>query len=152
MGELPPISLVDASIGVKWLLPFDDEPHADLAEQVFIDSRESRILIFSADHLVIEVGHALRRAVRRERITESQGRELLDRFASWDVAGYTEDLDIKRAWELSGGLGCSYYDAIYLAISERTNWPFLHADRKLRTQLNGRFHWERWIEDYPVAR
>lgn len=55
---------------------------------------------------------------------------------------------ILPAYRLARRFGCSYYDAIYLALAEATALPFLHADDKLRRNLGTRFPLSLWIEDY----
>lgn len=48
---------------------------------------------------------------------------------------------------------CAFYDALNLALADQAECPFVHADRRLRNTLNGRFARELWIEDYePIRR
>jgi predicted nucleic acid-binding protein len=152
MSDLLPGYVVDASIAIKWLLPLDDEPHCDLALGVLRDSSAGQVSLLAPEHLPYEIGHALRRAARRERVSEDRGRRLLEEFQSWALPLVGDRRLRMRAWELSGRYGCSFYDGTYLALSQLTGWPLLHADNRLRAQLGGRFQNERWIEDYQPGR
>jgi predicted nucleic acid-binding protein len=140
--------VVDASIAIQWLLPLDDEPHSDAALGVLRDSSAGRISLIAPEHLPYEIGHALRRAVRRGRVSEDRGGRLLEEFHAWGVPLIGERRLRSRAWDLSGIYGCSFYDATFLALSDLTGWPMLHADDRLRSTLRGRFLGERWIADY----
>jgi predicted nucleic acid-binding protein len=56
------------------------------------------------------------------------------------VAGY----DVARAY------GCALYDALYLALAERTSAMFVHADRRLRNTHGGSHPLEMWIGDLAL--
>jgi predicted nucleic acid-binding protein len=148
MSERSNLRVVDASIALKWLLPLDDEPFADLARAVFTDAAAGQIELAAPDHIGYEVGHSLRRAVRRERISELQGLHLLERFHAWQLATIPQTQLYRRAWEYSRVYGCSFYDGTYLAASDLTRAQFIHADDRLRAMVDGRFGREVWIEDY----
>lgn len=81
MPEVPGYVL-DATIAVKWLIKSEDEPYREQADLVDEDRREGRINLVAPTVLNYEVGHALTRAVRRERVSPAQGREVYLRFLS----------------------------------------------------------------------
>ena len=72
----------------------------------------------------------------------------LELFLEQDIALIETNELVLPAFELSMRFGCSYYDAVYLEIARRFDYPFVHADGNLRRVLAGRFPQELWIEDY----
>ena len=154
MIESSTIFVVDASVAVKWLLPLDEEPHAELALRVLQDARDGRSSLVSPSHLSYEVDSALVKAVRNKDrvVTLAQGFEALRTFQQLGYPVlYDEDHVKTSAWELAHQFGCSFYDATYLALSSDLGWPLIHADDALRRKLSGRFAHEMWIEDYVIA-
>lgn len=157
MVEAPDIYVLDASVAIKWLLPVEDEPHADIALRVLQDARDGRIGLISPPHLTYEIGHAITRAVRNQSriITLEQGLQALETFYALNqpVLDWPKlDLPNTRwrdAWDLAHRYGCSYYDATYLELANVLGWPVVHADDALRRKLAGQFPYELWIEDYP---
>lgn len=149
MPEVPGYVL-DATIAVKWLIKSDDEPYREQADLVDEDWREGRINLVGPTVLNYEVGHALTRAVRRERVSPAQGRELYRRFLSWQIPTIHGDDLMTSAWELASTSRTSFYDSSYLALGLRLSMPVLHADDKLRQLTRDRIGAPAlWIEDYP---
>ncbi|MGH2457585.1 MAG: type II toxin-antitoxin system VapC family toxin [Chloroflexota bacterium] len=140
--------ILDASVATKWLLRLADEPHSEHAALVLEAYQQDRVHLLAPEHINYEIGHALHRAVRRDRITAEQGRSLLSLFYSLQVPTTTNSEILLHAWTVADRFGCSFYDGVYLALSELSGIPFLHADYRLRNMLHGRFPLARWIEDY----
>src|SRR5687768_17794976 len=110
MPEVPGYVL-DATIAVKWLIKSQDEPYLGQADLVADDWREGRINLVGPTVLNYEVGHALTRAVRRERISPARGEELYRRFLSWQIPTIYDDDVMTSAWALASTLKTSFYDA-----------------------------------------
>lgn len=112
------------------------------------DDEQNRISLTAPDNLAIEVGGALHQAMRARFIRGEDSENWYSEFLDWHLP-LVETADLFRpAYRLSLRLGCSFYDAIYLALAQQENIPFLHADQRLRHALAGRFPLELWIEDY----
>ena len=144
--------MVDASVAVKWCLPLQDEPYVSQALLVIGEYRTGRLNLIAPSCFDYEIGHALVRAVRRERVTRQQADAAFRVFMGFGIAlRHAADL-VEAAWRQSHELGCSFYDASYLALADRHGAPFLHADARLRTVLAGRFPGELWIESFRPRR
>lgn len=144
-------SVVDASLSLKWLLRGHDEPYLDHADRVQADFATGRLSLLAPDCFPFEIGHALTRAVRRERISPANGRAAYQLALDWRIATFTAPHHLTAAWEFSERYGCSFYDATYLALSSAFRLPFIHADQRLHAQLNGSFPREVWIKDYVAV-
>lgn len=141
--------VLDATIAVKWSIQSPDELHHDIAEIVLAHFEEGRIRLLAPQHIRSEVGHALLRAVRWNRITFDQGREAIERFYSYGIELVPHSGILLGGYELARRYRCSFYDATYLALAVMTDSHFIHADGNLRNALGGRFSREPWLEDYP---
>ena len=148
MAESPQL-VVDASVAVAELLRSQDEPYTDIARQVFTHFHEGRIRLIAPEHIRIEVGHALWRAVRRRRNFRAAGSECAGPVLCLGIGDCSPYWVLLGGWQLAQRYACSFYDAGYLALAVMTDCQFLHADGKLRNNLQGRFLHELWIEAYP---
>jgi predicted nucleic acid-binding protein len=83
-----------------------------------------------APHLVvIEMVHALRGLVRRERLSERAARRVIDRIPLLHMRLYPHGPLLPRMWDLRENL--TVYDAAYVALAEALGFPLLTADRRL---------------------
>jgi predicted nucleic acid-binding protein len=138
--------VVDASIVVRWCL--NTPPYAEAARRIRIDYEEDRIDLVAPDNLRYEVGGAIHLSVVARYVTASQGDERFASFLGWQIPTVDMADLLLPAYRLSIRLGCSFYDAVYLALAEARQLPFLHVDQRLRNALGNRFPLVRWVEDY----
>lgn len=143
--SLPDAIVVDASIAIKWHL--NDEDHVDAAVEILGAYRRDEIVFVAPDHIRYEVANALWRATRSGRIENRFGRISLDEFFAWSIPTVADDELIIAGYGFAESLGCALYDGLYLALASRESVPFVHADRRLRNVLGGRFELEAWIGD-----
>jgi len=142
------VHVVDASVAVKWILPLADEHHGPHAQRLLDDYAAGRVYLIGPPQLSSEIGSALLKAARSERITFDQGRAMIEAFQRLRILEIPGESVLATAWDLAVQFGCSYHDARYLALSDLLRYPFVHADEKLRAKLAGSFPHEVWIEDY----
>ena len=149
MAEVPGY-VVDASVASKWHLR--DELYVEPAMALLSDFREGRAYLTAPDFIRHEVANAILKASRRsgrERLMSFEvGRRAVEVFLSWGLILERSDSLVTDAYSIAGRLGCSYYDGLSLALAESTRTPFIYADDKLRRNIQGRFGFGLWIEDY----
>lgn len=145
-----PNYVLDATVATKWHL--SDEEHVDRARQVRLDFEADRIGLVAPTQLQFEVAAAILKATRHperpQRLAPQIGGRALEVFQSWNIRYVPGEPLVARAYRLAIQYGCSYYDAIYVALAQATGIPLLHADSKLRRALGNRFPLAVWIEDY----
>lgn len=141
MAERPQF-VVDASVAAKWYL------NDDQALEVLRHFLQGKISLLAPDHIRYEVPSAVRNAIRRERVDPAAAREATSIFLGLGLHTTRSSSLILLGHDQAMKFGCSLYDGLYLALAEMSRCPLLHADRKLRHALNGRFPLELWIADY----
>ena len=110
--------VADASVAVLALLN-DGAARASLATE--------RVAV---PHLIdAELAHALRSRIRREEITEDQGRVALDRWTRLGLRRFAAVGMLGRIWELRENV--TAYDATYVALAEALDCPLVTADGRL---------------------
>lgn len=120
--------VVDASVAVKWILP---EPFSEEAETLL----SAHIVRIAPEHLLVEVGQVLLRAVRAGAIPLDDAREAVASLPQFVQVLPTHRL-ATHAMEVAVRVGCTNYDALYVAAAERWEAVLVTADRRLERQLN----------------
>jgi predicted nucleic acid-binding protein len=116
--------VVDASVLTEYL--GDAREGAAVARRRLLADRAS----LWAPHLVdAEVGHALRRGVRRGEIAGDAARAALDDLMAMPLRRVRHRELIPRAWELRENV--SFYDALYIALAELLGQPLITFDGRL---------------------
>jgi len=139
--------VLDASIAAKWLIGRPDEPFLEQAYQVLRDYEDNLVQLVAPSLIRFELGHALRRAAIRERISWEVAQLGLRRFLALPLQTIDTDDLLSAGLAMSGRYLCSFYDGLYLAVAELTQYPLIHADERLHNLLGNRFHDAFWIGD-----
>jgi predicted nucleic acid-binding protein len=139
--------VVDASLAVKWHLL--DEEHAQEAALLLRRFMQGEIDLVAPTHLRYEVPSAIIVATlgRDPRLTAQQGREAIEDFLALGLRTVNTDTLILAAYPLVHQYGIAFYDALYLALSQQLDLPFITADGKLYQRLS-QLPSVIWIGDY----
>ncbi|MDP9135813.1 MAG: type II toxin-antitoxin system VapC family toxin [Actinomycetota bacterium] len=116
--------LVDASVALKWFMPRDREPDADLAR-----SAVGQLAMRTTTLAIYEIGNILTRKSGWKADRIALGLKVLH-----DICGDPLDLepdDRQLAAEIALTHDITFYDASYAAIAQRTKRQLLSADRDL---------------------
>ena len=118
--------VVDASIAVKWAVT---EP----------GSHEARRLLGADEHLVVpdlffvELASVLWKRARRGDLSADEARAALGELNRVTVEVQPAQPLVPLAFEIALRLGCSVYDALYLATAVSRDCRLVTADRRLCT-------------------
>ncbi len=152
MAEVPRY-VVDSSVALRWYLK--DEPHREHAMKVLDDWDQDRIVLLAPSIIYAEIASGLRnatRAMQRPRMSNTDGLDALAAFLDFDLQTTPFERLIPDAYILSGRLGCSVYDALFLSLADLAQCPIVYADDRLRRGLGNRFPLALWIEDYQSSK
>ena len=121
--------VVDASVGLKWILP---EPGADRARALLEAVARGRVQQLAPDLYLAEISNVLwKRSRLRGEFGADDSREALDRL----LAALPEIIPgaalASQALELALASGQPVYDCLYVALALRAGCPLVTADRSL---------------------
>jgi predicted nucleic acid-binding protein len=115
--------VVDASVFVEF---FREGEHAEVVDEL-LHAEEHALW---APHLVdAEIGHALRRAVRRGEMDAEVAGESLWEIDVLPVERVGHEQLVHVAWDLRDNF--SFYDALYIALALMLDEPLLTLDARL---------------------
>ncbi len=138
--------VVNASVSVKWVNP--SESLAAEARQLLADFQAGKLRVIVPVFWCYEIANALRKAVARNALPLAQAEQALSALLGLPVEVHPLP-DPLTAFYVAWRLGCSLYDAFYLALAERLGCEFWTADQRLYNACRNRLAWVRWIGDYP---
>jgi predicted nucleic acid-binding protein len=115
--------VVDASVLIEYLSK--GEHAASAAERLLAEPHA----IWAPALVDAEVGHVLRREVRRGDLDEEVAGEAIWQLDDLPVRRVPHDVLILYAWTLRHNV--SFYDALYVALAEMLNEPLITFDARL---------------------
>lgn len=121
------MNVVDASVLVEFLAGGE---HMEAAEHAIGRER----WVWAPVLVDAEVGNALRRQVRAEKITSRKAWAALYDLQEMRLQRVSHRLLVERAWQLRDNV--SFYDGLYVALAEGMGAPLLTLDKKL-TRASG---------------
>lgn len=128
--------VIDSSVAFKWAVP---EPYSDKASQLRTDYENGVHDLLAPDVFPIEVGHALTRAERQNRIPVGAAVPLLtDVLRTLPTLHASVDF-LLRACDISSTARVGIYDCLYVALAESEQCQFVTADSKLVNALQPKF-------------
>lgn len=138
--------VLDSSVAFKWAV---QEVDTDKALRLRDDYRNALHELLAPDIFPIEVGHALTRAERQQRIAPSNG------WAAWlavmaDAPRLVRSIRLMpRAYALSSQMRVGVYDCLYVALAEREGCDLVTADDKLIKNLQPQFSFIVPLSSFP---
>jgi predicted nucleic acid-binding protein len=115
--------VIDASVVVEFLASGE---HRGVAEERLLGGEH----VLWVPHLLdAEVGHALRRAVRRGLLDPDLAGEALWQLGEMPLRRVSHELLVHYAWALRDNV--SFYDGLYVALAEMLEEPLITFDGRL---------------------
>jgi predicted nucleic acid-binding protein len=123
--------VIDASIGVKWLI---GEVHSTEAAML-MDNRIRRhvpVLFFT------EVAQTIWKKVHiRQELSVEEGRQIFDQLVVFPLQTHPIEPLLKPSFEIALQTRRTMYDCVYLALARANGWRFVTADERLYNALKG---------------
>ena len=120
--------VVDASIALRWLL--------DEAEAVSAFELLEKTKLHAPDFLLVEVSNVLWAKTRAQRLDRDGAEELYERLTELPITFSPTAELIARARTASFAYDLTLYDALYVALSERSGYPLATADQGIVAALH----------------
>ena len=139
--------IVDASVILRAFFPDEDQAQA---QALIRDHVSGRTRLLAPTLMVYEVTNAVVQGVRRERITDDDGKAILTAFEGlgieMELVTWQQMLPLARRFDRSA------YDAAYLALALARGEPLVTGDQRLYHAVRDDLDIVRWIgnEPHPV--
>lgn len=137
--------VVDASVTIKWLNPY--EILADKANAIRDDYEHGRVSLLVPAFWDYEVVNGINKAVARGDLTDQEGREAITLLLAIHVQRRLLPAP-QESYELARQFQRSVYDSWYLALAEETGCAFWTADRRLYNAVKDNMAFVKWLGDY----
>jgi predicted nucleic acid-binding protein len=125
----PPRFVIDASVGMKWLVA---EPGSDAADILLDRSRTGAIALLAPDVFAAEVANAVwKRARLLREISDEDAQGLIARLQRVMPALVSSVGLLTQAIELALAFRVPVYDCLYAALALRDGSTLVSADRRL---------------------
>ena len=141
--------VVDASVGVKVFLREDGTEEARSLFRSMTGPQAKSLLV--PDSFFPECGAALRKAVLRNGLPAAIAEGEMVRLCALGLAVRGSRDLAACALRLANAEGLSVYDAVYVALSDRTGAPLVTADRRLHGRLQAKGHRVLGLWEMPAA-
>lgn len=119
---------VDASAAAKWFLP---EEHSEAANRLL--GRD--IELCSPDLLFAEMGNILWKRLRKGELVAAEGSAIIADLGRMPLQIVPSEKLASIAWGIAWVLERSFYDSLYVALSQAESCPLVTGDRKLYNAL-----------------
>ena len=138
--------VIDASVALKWRLR--DEEATQQADALLEDFLAGKLMLFTPTLFDYEIANALRVAVTRQRLSESDAAAALADFAQYTIIRYDFSSIASRTFDLSGQHQRSAYDSAYMALAQAQGLWFFTGDKRLFNAVGKTLAWVKWLGDY----
>jgi len=138
--------VIDASTALKW--QFKDESELEEAVNLLLDYKESKVVFIVPALFYYEITNAIHIAVKRQRMSEGEGEEILEDMLSIETSSEASPDIIRSAYRKARKFNISVYDAVYVALSEKNKVLFYTGDKRLYNAIREKDRFIRWIGDY----
>ena len=133
MTDLPSRCVIDASVGMKLVLPEEGSEEVQRLFDGSLDDLADSLLV--PDLFFAECGNVLWKRVRRAEITAHTARKSMDDLLALRMTSTPTEELAARAVDIALNHGVTVYDACYAALAEMKSVPLLTADRALVGRL-----------------
>jgi predicted nucleic acid-binding protein len=95
------------------------------------------VALLAPEQIRYEVANAITMATRRSppRLSYEEGGRAMEEFLALGLTTSSDDPLLAAAYPLTARYGCAYYDAVYVALAQRTGLPFVTADERLYRRI-----------------
>lgn len=121
--------VLDSSVVIKWYV---EENDSDAAQELFDEDLE----IHAPDLLPAECANTLWKKVRRNQLSGSEARTILDAIRTLPIRRHVSSELLEAAWQVALDRDRTIYDSLYAALAMAIDCPLVTADSKLANALS----------------
>ncbi|UBF24530.1 type II toxin-antitoxin system VapC family toxin [Kovacikia minuta CCNUW1] len=132
--------VVDSSVVIKW---FVVEPYSVEACQLLNHYQSGGLTLLAPDLIYSEVGNIVWKKQQFQGLAATDAQQVIDCFRSLNLVLTPTATLLDAAYSLA--VTYNVYDAMYLALSQREQCPFITADEKLVNAVSPNFPGVVWV-------
>lgn len=126
--------MVDTNVALKVYL---EEDLAEEAQKVLDAAREQAASLLAPSLILLEFRHALTKRNRRGELSHDEVLEIWEAFDEYPLILFEIEPLVPRAAQIVNEVGCTVYDAIFVALAEAEGAVMVTAERRLLNALKG---------------
>jgi predicted nucleic acid-binding protein len=140
--------VIDASVALKWRLR--DEEATNQADALLDHFLAGKLGLLTPTLFDYEITNALKVAVTKGRLTESEAIAAIVDFQAFNIKPYNFQEIQTLTFQLAYQHQRSAYDSAYLALAQLKGLWFYTGDKRLFNAVTGTLNWVKWIGDYQL--
>ncbi|MBM4135611.1 MAG: type II toxin-antitoxin system VapC family toxin [Nitrospira sp.] len=137
--------VVDSSVSLKWWL--DDEEFIEESRLLLKKVVDGEIELILPELWYCEVANGITTAVRRNRISEKQGKMFIEELQAIPMEQYNIATHINRIYKDAVKYKYAIYDMVYLAIAELEEIQFISSDERLVNTVKSTKPFVKYVSD-----
>lgn len=127
--------VLDASVAVKWALPFANEPLISESLRLLQQYARAEIDFLVPDIFWAEVGNVLWKGSRQRRWSRTVAERLATELETQNFPTVPSFALMREALKIALAYDRSVYDCLYVALAVRSNSQMITADERLANSL-----------------
>jgi predicted nucleic acid-binding protein len=131
--------VLDASVAVKWAIPFVGEPLSDEALALLKRHSDGEFDFIVPDIFWAEVGNVLCRGSQRKRWSRIDAEQALSAMQARDFVTVGTYALVQEALRIAFTHEQAVYDCLYVALAKESEANLITADERLANALAARF-------------
>jgi predicted nucleic acid-binding protein len=131
--------VLDASVAVKWAMPWAQEPLTDEAVRLLKRYRDGEIDFLVPDVFWAEIGNVLWRGARQKRWSRADADVVVAEILRRDFQTVPSRILLAEAMKIACDYDRNIYDCLYVALATSAETSLITADERLANTLASRF-------------
>jgi predicted nucleic acid-binding protein len=129
------VFVVDASVGLKWCLPQDEEDFIPQAKELLHSFLAKDLDFLVPDLFWVEIGNALWKLIRRKKLSPDAASASLTTLRDLEISTVPSYRLVVHALDLAVQYDRTVYDSVYVALARESSIELVTADERLANAL-----------------
>jgi predicted nucleic acid-binding protein len=139
--------VLDASVAIKWAMPFAREPLTDESLRLFKRYADGEVDFIVPDVFWAEVGNVLWKGTRQRRWRQDEAEAVAADMQARDFKTVSSLVLLPEALRIAFAHDRAVYDCLYVALAVQFKRDLITADERLANALAARFP-VKWLGAY----
>lgn len=142
--------VLDASVAVKWAMPFAGEPFTGASLQLLKRHVDGEVEFIVPDVFWAELGNVLWKGVRQRRWRQDAAETVAADMKARNFPSVSSSRLLPEALRIAFAHDRAVYDCLYVALAVQSRADLITADERLANALAARFP-VKWLGAFPFS-